>query len=443
MKRRAFKYLPRGMALLLIGAIINVILAWVCALWSDRAVVIENGVPSRTSGLPSVWSKDIFTSSDRKFLADIGSLANVEECQFRTTFGLDRRAFLPAVNWNFIGFQTQTALLRHLTPLPEAMETKSGWPLLSMRAWQWLNSANPAGQPFSYDSPLVITIGSATTYPIPARRVLPIRVIWLGFVVNAAIFGAAVWCLLFGIQFIRRSIRAGWNCCSECGYPIGTSAVCTECGSPIDRDRTRIVISRREAIRFFVCVPIGAALSVLIGWLCVLYAPVLYLSDQPHRIEGPPWWTDVGAAHPNSHLTGLGFRVEVFDSGYWGCHLVRCGWPMTAFEHAVEYWQNSATRVEHVRHGMRLPAWLHGRTWDRKCLPLRPNWSGIAVNALAWSVISWSVWWGVRRMRQRHHHCRRHSRMPSPRDWLMHALAIRLAHDHNCRATSTAPHAVL
>ena len=59
---------------------------------------------------------------------------------------------------------------------------------------------------------------------------LPLRPIWPGFAINTILFAAALWLLIPGPFALRRFIRRRRGQCVKCGYPVGESAMCTECG---------------------------------------------------------------------------------------------------------------------------------------------------------------------------------------------------------------------
>ena len=68
---------------------------------------------------------------------------------------------------------------------------------------------------------------------------LPIRPVWPGFAINTLFYAAILW-LLFAFPFtLRRWRRIKRGLCPKCAYPVGTSDVCTECGEKI--------IHRRDA----------------------------------------------------------------------------------------------------------------------------------------------------------------------------------------------------
>ena len=66
-------------------------------------------------------------------------------------------------------------------------------------------------------------------------RVLPYRVIPIGFAANTLLYAAILWSLICGRTTRRRLIRNRRSLCSACGYPIGESPVCTECGRALAR----------------------------------------------------------------------------------------------------------------------------------------------------------------------------------------------------------------
>ncbi len=55
---------------------------------------------------------------------------------------------------------------------------------------------------------------------------LPLRPMWPGFVMNTVFFATLLW-LPFAL---RRFLRVRRGLCPKCAYPMGESSVCTECG---------------------------------------------------------------------------------------------------------------------------------------------------------------------------------------------------------------------
>jgi hypothetical protein len=60
---------------------------------------------------------------------------------------------------------------------------------------------------------------------------LPLRPIWAGFVGNTLLYAAIAWLLhLVGSGAVRRYIRTRRGLCPACAFPTGASGTCTECG---------------------------------------------------------------------------------------------------------------------------------------------------------------------------------------------------------------------
>ncbi len=62
---------------------------------------------------------------------------------------------------------------------------------------------------------------------------LPFIPVWRGAILNSAFYASLLYVLFFGGQALRRWRRVRRGLCPACAYPIGTSAVCTECGAPV------------------------------------------------------------------------------------------------------------------------------------------------------------------------------------------------------------------
>jgi hypothetical protein len=68
---------------------------------------------------------------------------------------------------------------------------------------------------------------------------LPLMPLWPGFAINSIFYAAMFWVLWIAPGKVRRFIRIRCHRCPACGYQIapGTGAVCSECGQPIMRGR--------------------------------------------------------------------------------------------------------------------------------------------------------------------------------------------------------------
>ncbi|MCL4199365.1 MAG: hypothetical protein KJZ69_17880 [Phycisphaerales bacterium] len=75
--------------------------------------------------------------------------------------------------------------------------------------------------------------------PDTIPMILPYRPLWTGVVVNTLVFAMTFSLLVYGPRQIRTRMYRGRGGCPACGYPRGTSPVCTECGEPLPSARPR------------------------------------------------------------------------------------------------------------------------------------------------------------------------------------------------------------
>jgi len=140
--------------------------------------------------------------------------------------------------------------------LPWVVETAFGWPFVSMKyeyRYRWMG-VGFSGNLFFFDElsgGLALSDVENLNHPNDWREtlhVLPYRVVWPGFLFNAAAFGGVLWLIWFAARWTRRLSRLRRGCCPACGYPIGVSHTCTECGVPVKPSSSD---GGRSAIRTF------------------------------------------------------------------------------------------------------------------------------------------------------------------------------------------------
>ncbi len=63
-------------------------------------------------------------------------------------------------------------------------------------------------------------------------RLLPLSPLWPGFAINTIIYASAIWLLTLGPFTLRRIMRNKQGCCTKCGYDLrgADHDVCPECG---------------------------------------------------------------------------------------------------------------------------------------------------------------------------------------------------------------------
>ena len=188
MKRLALKL----SLFLLLGAIINVAVAWSLYAFLRVIVVNHQGVISFAPTDPVFWQTDV-SSQPGALLID------AESWKLGPT-----PPPLPKVpSWS--------ATRRPPTALRQGIrEVAYGWPMLCVYSRSnvgWTGRENG----------------------------LPRTPIWGGMAFNSLVFAIAAWVGFTSFRAIglRRRIRMKRGLCPACAYPIGSSAVCTECGAAV------------------------------------------------------------------------------------------------------------------------------------------------------------------------------------------------------------------
>jgi hypothetical protein len=115
----------------------------------------------------------------------------------------------------------------------------SGWPFRSLGCETWCLIRTPEAETLVDVSGFLETpLPPWRNFPVllwgPAfPRVLPLRPIWPGFILNTLLYVGALWLILFGPSTIRRFVRRRHGQCPNCGYHVRGSAVCSECGASL------------------------------------------------------------------------------------------------------------------------------------------------------------------------------------------------------------------
>lgn len=216
------RWVRRIVFFLLLGAIVNVAVAWGCAVNAAKQICRwERYLNPRDKELLAIEVRSL--TGYRHVSAAIILDTEVLDTRYRLLQRYDGQSWWPP----------QT--LRH--DRTTAAHFAAGWPLLSLRGWQ---TPDP-GQQFRFeltesrvrwgvdlnDQPLNGTFGR----PVPL--LLPLRPIWIGFAANAALYGALAATLVLLPGQLRALVRHHRRLCPTCAYPRGASPVCTECGETL------------------------------------------------------------------------------------------------------------------------------------------------------------------------------------------------------------------
>lgn len=244
----------------LLGALLNIIIAWCCALWSPSVALpaqmwqipavsptttaLEVAPDSVVAEVPLAWRippeqsnarLEVTVTTHRGFGLSIRDLV-VEEVSFEqgtrqngrdASIDLDVRSLRA-------GVVTPKPAPLPLAPAERRLVVlKAGWPFESFRAGVMLDT-------FAAGAPVIIggaSLDRLTGALLPAaprlgRRPVPLTPLLAGFIANTAIFAAALW-LTFTVARVRREkIRTRLDLCPNCAYPAKGLDACPECGNP-------------------------------------------------------------------------------------------------------------------------------------------------------------------------------------------------------------------
>ncbi len=229
MKRR----LAKLVVFLLLGAVVNVAVAWGCAAWSDPRDSYH-------------FVMSYYSPRNESLRTELSWIEGTE--------------WAPSTEWHAVATEPLVALgLRRVAfyelPVnsgggtgqrePFVVRTQAGWPALSVTGavwFPWVKRARPQVAGFGkiqLSQAIGIEIDVDDVFPDPPNwphrehRALPYAPIWPGFAINTIFYAAILW-LPFGPFQLRRYVRRKRGRCIKCGYDLrGHSGgeVCPECGS--------------------------------------------------------------------------------------------------------------------------------------------------------------------------------------------------------------------
>ena len=218
---------------LLLGAILNVALAWGLAIWTPMSDAPRVGFVNISGGGGSqeAW----VVRSSHAFGSTWVSSTWLMLFDGRTHLEGQINESLP--NWADIS-SPAASYVQGDVDLDERIALARGFPALTL--WCDLRLHDPESD-YGVDGGAKLGwIGDPSTYK-RFPRVLPLRPIWPGFAINTIFYAVIVW-LLFSFPFtLRRTRRIKCGLCLKCGYDLrgSDSQACPECGKPI---ANRVVI---------------------------------------------------------------------------------------------------------------------------------------------------------------------------------------------------------
>ncbi len=201
---------------LLLGAVVNVAVAWGCAAWVDLIGVVPDSKSPQRRGRYQWQTFDYFERVGASRMA-----WRVSPMVLRS--GPDGET----VNQQDEYMGTLPQVRVPDLELGEVVDRR-GWPLLSMQC-TFVNVTRDVWKPrFEVRHGFELT-------PVPSSderglRALPLAPIWLAFIADTLFYAVVLWLLIPGPFVLRRFWRVQQGLCPKCAYPMGESEVCTECG---------------------------------------------------------------------------------------------------------------------------------------------------------------------------------------------------------------------
>ena len=208
-RRRVRAIAVRVMVFLLLGAVVNVAVAWGCVL----------ALPYRSPGLGGVrfLKTDESPSLLWELLPDAPIRAEEFSLESSSRFGWTHVRAGAIVDFPQPAENSYASL--------DVYATYAGWPMRSVRGCVIWDGRRSEGW---QQGTIVIPdwIGSSW-------GTLPVRPIWPGFAINTLFYAVILGLLFAAPGKVRRWRRIRRGLCAKCAYPVGSSDVCTECGARV------------------------------------------------------------------------------------------------------------------------------------------------------------------------------------------------------------------
>ena len=205
---------------LLLGAVVNVAVAWGCAVVAPEYRTLQVQTVERDGGREAFLLLAAFGS---EIVRPAGASSPWE------------KIFRPALRLSPSHSVWGVARRRGPKSSGVSVEEANGWPALCLR---WYSSGRKVhgGLDLGGTRSYAILVDGTTRSPTGGgvgNRTIPLVPIWPGFAVNTLFYATLLWLLIPGPFALRRFLRLRRGLCPKCAYPIGESSVCTECGGAL------------------------------------------------------------------------------------------------------------------------------------------------------------------------------------------------------------------
>ena len=230
MKRRLLKLV----VFLLLGAIVNVAVAWGSLYWPYLYHTAPNQQIGHTLNGPGFSDWYVYTSSSSGFGKATSRWLN----GIFTFKGVSDRDPAESVLPDWAGFAYPNGTYPPNIYVIRIVDAR-GWPFLAFWSGREVDGSSPAGA--TVGNSISITNG----YLLPGERnmpyshysdarILPFAPIWTGVAINTISYAVLLWMLWLSPSVVRHHIRRTRGLCVKCGYDLrGTSGGgggCPECG---------------------------------------------------------------------------------------------------------------------------------------------------------------------------------------------------------------------
>jgi hypothetical protein len=113
---------------------------------------------------------------------------------------------------------------------PPAAERASGWPMLALRGWVWLEVLAGGHTTSTHRA---LSFAPAAGSRAIRKPLLGLSPMWPGFAADTAFYGSIAFSLWLAGTALHRRQRRAQNRCPRCGYDMtgAPSPTCPECGS--------------------------------------------------------------------------------------------------------------------------------------------------------------------------------------------------------------------
>ncbi len=217
MPRGWIRIIATASTCLLLGAIINIAVAWACVCWSDETDLEilthpAHGAARWAAPTPADWpAADSLARATGLGITNclVGGPARDEDSR-------SQQWVLQA------GWPARSMYVARFTVHPKVHT----WAPVTLSDISEIESE-------TWRDGLALPVWAKGTFTSVTGRYLPTQVIWSGFAINSSLYASVLW-LISGAPFrLRRRLRIRRGLCPACAYPIGTSPVCTECGEAL------------------------------------------------------------------------------------------------------------------------------------------------------------------------------------------------------------------